>query len=100
MEFNRNHYFMLGVVILGLGFQFRTVDAYVLTDDASEFVAKQWQQAEVEEKRAPKAFITAAAAPAPVVARRTLKPPPWLGWAAISLGAVLALHSLAMPRPG
>ena len=27
-------------------------------------------------------------------------PPEWLGWATVSVGSVLILHSLAMPRPG
>jgi hypothetical protein len=32
--------------------------------------------------------------------RRTLRPPTWLGFALISIGAVLVLHSLAMKKPG
>jgi hypothetical protein len=30
---------------------------------------------------------------------RTVKLPVWTGWATISVGAVLVLHSLAMKRP-
>jgi hypothetical protein len=39
----------------------------------------------------------ASAGPKP---RKTLHPPTWLGYAVISLAAVLVLHSLAMKRPG
>jgi hypothetical protein len=31
---------------------------------------------------------------------REFKPPQWLGWALMSVGSVLVLHSLAMPKPG
>lgn len=31
---------------------------------------------------------------------KTFQPPEWIGWALLSIGAVLVLHSLAMPKPG
>ena len=31
---------------------------------------------------------------------KSLQPPEWLSWCLISVGAVLCLHSLAMPKPG
>jgi hypothetical protein len=37
-----------------------------------------------------------AAGPLP---RKTVRPPEWLGWCFMSVGGVLILHSLAMPRP-
>ena len=40
MEFNRNHYFMLGLVVLALGIQFRFVDSYVLNEQATQVAAK------------------------------------------------------------
>jgi hypothetical protein len=36
----------------------------------------------------------------PVFITTTVKPPEWLGWCLMSVGAVLALHSLSMPKPG
>ena len=36
----------------------------------------------------------------PVLITTTVKPPEWLGWCLLSLGAVLVLHSWAMPKPG
>jgi hypothetical protein len=32
--------------------------------------------------------------------RRTIRPPEWLGFALMSIGGVLMLHSLAMKKPG
>jgi hypothetical protein len=31
--------------------------------------------------------------------QKVIQPPDWLSWCLISVGAVLALHSLAMPKP-
>ena len=36
----------------------------------------------------------------PAAPRKVLQPPEWLSWCLISVGAVLCLHSLAMPKPG
>jgi hypothetical protein len=32
--------------------------------------------------------------------RKVVEPPQWLGYALLSIGSVLVLHSLAMPKPG
>jgi hypothetical protein len=32
--------------------------------------------------------------------RKVIEPPSWLGWAVLSVGAVVTLHSLAMKKPG
>ena len=31
--------------------------------------------------------------------RKTVVPPDWIGWALVSLGSVLILHALALPKP-
>ena len=41
MEINRNQYFMIGVVILLVGLQFRAVGQYVLNEKATQFLAKR-----------------------------------------------------------
>ena len=41
MEFNRNHYFMLGIVALLLGFQVYKVDKYILNKHTTEFIAQK-----------------------------------------------------------
>ena len=101
MELNRNQYFMIGLVLLFLGLQFKFVDSYVLTPDAASFVAKRLGK----DKSAGSTGLmsqpfTSAAAASPAPQHRTFEPPPWLGWALMSVGAVLILHSLAMTKPG
>ena len=101
MEFNRNQYFMMGLVLLFLGLQIKFVDSYVLTEDAATFVAKRLGKDKPAESTGLLAnsfasMTSTASAPQ----HRTVKPPAWLGWAFISVGAVLILHSLAMTKPG
>ncbi len=101
MEFNRNQYFMIGLVLLFLGIQFKMVESYVLTEDAAKFVAKRLGKDKPDPNAGvvQQSFASAAmASPAPQY--RTFQPPTWLGWALISVGAVLILHSLAMGKPG
>ncbi|HEY2841537.1 MAG TPA: hypothetical protein VGJ26_20425 [Pirellulales bacterium] len=93
MEFNRNHYFLAGVVVLLLGLQVRLVDSFVLTSDTTRFLAQRFQNA----RGATFTNIVSTPNSGP---RKTVRPPDWLGWAIISVGSVLVLHSLAMPRPG
>jgi hypothetical protein len=93
MEINRNQYFMIGLVVLLLGLQLRTVETYVLNEKASKFVAERLTPAVADGSAA----FSSASIP---TARRTLKPPTWAGYAVMSVGAVLVLHSLAMRRPG
>jgi hypothetical protein len=94
MEINRNQYFMIGLVLLLLGLQLRSVETYVLNERASRFVADRLTPA-LADANGGSAFSSSIP-----TARRTLKPPPWTGYAVISIGAVLVLHSLAMRRPG
>lgn len=100
VEINRNQYFMIGVVLLALGIQFRMVDSVTLTQEASHFLAKRFAAKKAEPSDVPTAFVAAAEDANVVSAKKTIKPPQWLGWALISMGAVLVLHSLAMPKPG
>lgn len=98
MEFNRNQYFMAGLVIFLLGLQFRAVEAFTLNRECSQFIASRFPDKNAP-MLTPAAFSswTAAASPAPL---RTVRPPRWLGYALMSVGAVLILHSLAMNKPG
>lgn len=93
MEFNRNQYFFLGILILLLGLQFRAVQTYVLTEEATRFLAERMQS---DSDNAMMGFSSDLGAGP----QKTLQPPDWLGWCALSVGAVLILHSLAMKKPG
>ena len=96
MEFNRNHYFMAGLVVLALGLQFRYVDSYVLNEHATQVAAKVLKtSASAQPTGIPLSIQSSFGAP-----RHVLRPPKWLGWALLSVGGVLILHSLAMQKPG
>lgn len=93
MELNRNHYIIIGVVVLLIGLQLRVVESYVLTPDATRWLTEHFGDT------ASQAVSGAAQAISGTGPQQTYVPPEWLGWAAISLGSVLVLHSLALPRP-
>ncbi len=92
MDFNRNHYFITGLVVLALGLQMRLVDSFVLSTESTRFLASRFQSA-------PGAGLSTMMAGTNSGPRKTVHPPEWLGWALISVGSVLVLHSLAMPKP-
>jgi hypothetical protein len=99
MEFNRNQFFMAGLVILLLGVQLRTVDTFVLNERATQFIAQRMQQIKGKEVASAGDLRTAFAAQGPV-AKHRIAPPKWLGWSLVSIGSVLILHSLALKKPG
>ena len=92
MEFTRNHYFFAGVLTLLLGWQFRQVDSFVLNDKVTRFLAERTGDSSQS------TMLDILPSSTPV--HKVVKPPKWLGWSLISIGAVLVLHSLAMKKPG
>ena len=92
MDLNRHQFLFIGLLVLLLGLQVRYVNAYVLNPQATQFLAEHTGQS------SPSTSLFSAAG-AGAGARKTIQPPEWLSWCLISLGAVLVLHSLAMPRP-
>jgi uncharacterized membrane protein YhaH (DUF805 family) len=100
MEFNRNQYFLAGLVVFLLGIQLRMVDTIVLNERATQFLAQRMQQfKESAQIASTNDAATLFAAQAPV-GRKRVQPPKWLGWALVSVGSVLILHSLALKKPG
>ncbi len=95
MELNRNHYLTIGLVVLALGIQFRRVESFVLTPEATKFIAKRLHS----EPTVTTTFVPSLATDPPPE-KRVIKPPRWLGWAMVSGGAVLSLYSLVLPKPG
>ncbi len=87
MDFNRNHYFLAGIVVLLLGIQLRVVDSFVLNESSTRFITTQTSSG--------KPIFPSIETP-----RKVLRPPEWLGWSLMSIGSVLILHSLAMKGPG
>ncbi len=93
MDLNRNQFFFLGLVVLLVGLQVRYVSSYVLNPEATKFLADRTGQTTA----ASSMFSAIGGDAAP---RKVVQPPEWLSWCLISVGAVLCLHSLAMPKPG
>lgn len=96
MEINRNQYFMAGLVLLLLGIQFRAIESVELKDQFAKFMAEKAGHPVV-------AVSTQAPLLSPLgtaAVNRAFNPPEWLGWMFASIGSVLILHSLAMPKGG
>lgn len=96
MELNRNHYLTAGLVILGLGLQFRYVESLTLSPEATKFIEEKIQGPETAATANPFSFFPIQTP----LSRKVVKPPRWIGWAFLSTGGVLVLHSLAMKKPG
>jgi hypothetical protein len=94
MELNRNHFFIIGIVVLLLGMQFRRVSSYTLTTEATRFLAEHTQGS------ASDGAILALTTDLGAGPQKVIQPPEWLGWCLLSVGGVLILHSLAMRKPG
>lgn len=99
MELNRNQFLMAGLVVLMVGLQMRTVDTFVLNEKATQFLAQRMQQWKDAQVASANDLPTMMAASGPI-AKHRLQPPKWLGFAFMSVGSVLVLHSLAMKKPG
>jgi hypothetical protein len=93
MDLNRNQFFFIGLMVLLIGLQVRYVSAYVLNPETTKFLADRTGQSSA----ATSVFTMFGNATG---ARKVLQPPEWLSWCMLSVGAVLCLHSLAMPKPG
>jgi hypothetical protein len=99
MDFNRNQFFFMGILILLVGLQVRAVRTYVLTPETTRILA-EWSDADTVSVAQAGEFSPQAAVATVTGAQKTIEPPEWLGWCLMSIGAVLVLHSLAMPKPG
>jgi hypothetical protein len=99
MDLNRNQIFMAGLVLFLLGIQLRMVEAFVLNEKATQFLAQRIQQLKGNQVASTSDLPTLFAAQSPI-AKKRVEPPKWIGWALVSVGTVLILHSLALKKPG
>ena len=95
MEITRNQYYLAGLVLLFLGIQFRMIETVEFSPEFTQFMAERTGH--------PLAAVNAATqsltqAERPMV-KKSVRPPEWVGWALLSFGSVLILHSWAMKRP-
>ena len=94
MEITRNQFFMAGVVLLLLGFQFLQIESVELKEPVAKFIAERTDHPLTSLSAQSPAFSPFAGA----AVSRVIHPPEWIGWLLLSLGSVLVLHSLAMPK--
>ena len=95
MQFTRNRYFMAGMLLVLLGIQFRLVQSVVLNEPTTRTLAKVMQQNPVASNEPSMSSFLMQVHPSP---KKRLEPPRWLGLAMVAVGAVVALHAMAMPR--
>lgn len=94
MDFDRNRYFMVGVLLLLLGMQFRMVDSFVLNETSTRALARFAKDAQLATADfGTQMYMTVHPSP-----RKTVKPPNWLGWAMLTVGGVICLHAMVLPR--
>ena len=91
MEFSRNQFFALGLIVLLMGLQFHMFESFTLNEKTTQFLASRLSDSSAA------GTILPALGPA---ARKVIHPPTWLGWSLISAGSVLVLHSFGMKKAG
>lgn len=94
MEMNRNRYFLVGVLLILLGTQFRMIDSFVLNEPTTRVLAKMSQKSQPTVNDSFSSFLMQVH-PKPT---KRVHPPRWLGLAMIAVGSVVSLHALAIPR--
>ncbi len=95
MQFTRNRYFMAGTLLVLLGIQFRMVQSFVLNESTTRTLAKVSKQTQVTSSNDTMTSFLMQVHPSP---KKRVEPPRWLGLAMVAVGAVFALHAMAMPR--
>ncbi len=96
MDIARNHYFLAGLVFLLLGGELRSVESIQLTSEFTQFLARKTEHPALATTDKIDSLIGTNMKIPP----KTIVPPEWIGYSFLSLGAVLALHALAMKKPG
>ena len=95
MEFNRNRYFMIGVLLLLLGLQFRMLHSFVLNETGTKVLAKIAKDTQL----AAQEMSTDLYMNVVPTQTKTITPPHWLGWIMLTAGGVIFLHSMVLPKP-
>ncbi len=96
MDINRYQCFLIGLVVLYIGVEFRMVDSIVLTPEFTKILAERTGHPMASAGETMGNLLGQPGKLPP----KTLRPPEWLGWSLLSFGSVLILHSMAMKKPG
>ena len=94
MEFDRNRYFMIGVLLCLLGIQFRMVESFILNESSTRALARIAKNSQI----ASQDFGTSLYMNVYPSPRKNVKPPSWLGWVLLSTGGVICLHAMVLPK--
>lgn len=94
MEFDRNRYFMIGVLLFLMGMQFRMVESFVLNESSTRALARLAKNSQI----ASQDFGTSLYMNVHPSPRKLVKPPGWLGWALLTTGGVICLHAMVLPK--
>jgi hypothetical protein len=93
MDFDRNRYFTIGILLVLLGIQFRMVHSVVLNEAGTRALAKIAKDTQVaSQDLGTSLYMTYAPKP-----RKTIQPPRWLGLLLLTAGGVICLHALSLP---
>lgn len=84
---NRNHFSVIGVVVLCIGLQFNHVESFTLSEPVVKVMAHQAGNDSV-------GLFPSGTGPT-----KTITPPPWLRYALMAVGTVFLLHAVAMQKP-
>ena len=95
MEFDRNRYFMIGVLLFLLGIQFRMVESFVLNETSTRALARVAKDTQL----ASQDFGTSLMLNVHPSPKKKIQPPHWLGWALLTTGGVICLHAMVLPKP-
>jgi hypothetical protein len=93
MDFNRNQLFLVGLLLLLFGLQFRLVETFTLNQPTTRFLANRFQ--EPSDAPLQSMFVNSNV----TIPGKVVKPPLWVGYSLISIGSVLVLHSIMLPKP-
>jgi hypothetical protein len=77
-----------------LGLQFRLVDSFVLNESSTRALHKFAQSSKIADNNNMAANIYMdVGAP-----RKSVKPPNWVGFVLLTVGGVMSLHAMVLPR--
>lgn len=95
MTLDRNRYFMFGVILFLLGVQFRMVDSFVLNEGSTRALQRIVKEAKVADAKGAASSSFMQATPS---VKKSFKHPPWLGFVLLTVGGVMSLHALVLPK--
>ncbi len=97
MDIDRNRYFMFGVILFLLGLQFRLVDSFVLNENSTRALHRFAQRSKIADNNLATNLATNVYMQVGTP-KKNLRPPNWLGFVLLTVGGVMSLHAMVLPR--